>query len=340
MNPITSEPLKIGPITLDFPVVQAALSGYSDAPMRKIARMHGARFTLCEVMLDQFVINVSKGSKSRFYLNVEDEEHPIGAQLMGVEPDTFCAAAKKMVDNGFDLIDLNFACPVRKVLGRGRGGYFMSKPDQAIEIINKVRDTIPDSIPLTMKLRKGFDDSPESEDAFYTILDAGFRLGIAAVTVHGRTVRQKYLGESDWNFLKKVKKHLGPDKIILGSGDLFSAETVTAKMRESGVDGVALARGAIGNPWLFDQVHAILQGKTVPPQPTLHEQRKVIQLHYELSENFYGPDRAAPEMRKFGVYYSRLHPHHEQVRDDFVKTKNQGDWTSTLEKWYIVEKLL
>lgn len=334
MNRIISKPLNIGPITLNFPVIQAALSGYSDAPMRQIARMYGAKFTLCEVMLDQFIINVSKGNKSRFYLNVNDDEHPIGAQLMGVEPEMFCTAAKKMVEESFDLIDLNFACPVRKVLGRGRGGYFMSKPDQAIEIIRKVRETIPDSVPLTMKLRKGFDDSPESEDAFYKILDSGFDSGIAAVTVHGRTVRQKYLGKSDWNFLEQVKKHLGPDKVVLGSGDLFSAETVVTRMCETGVDGVALARGAIGNPWLFNQVRAALEGKPIPQLPGLQEQRETILLHYELSENFYGEKRAASEMRKFGVYYSRLHPEHEQVRDDFVRTKNRKDWIFVLEKWY------
>lgn len=334
MNRIISKPLKIGPIPLDFPVIQAALSGYSDAPMRQIARMFGARFTLCEVMLDQFVINVSKGNKSRFYLNVEDDEHPIGAQLMGVEPESFCTAARKMVESGFDLIDLNFACPVRKVLGRGRGGYFMSQPEKALEIIEKVRAAIPDSVPLTMKLRKGLDDSPESEDAFYRILDSGFQLGIAAVTVHGRTVRQKYLGESDWDFLRQVKKHLDPDKVILGSGDLFSAETVMTRMRETGVDGIALARGAIGNPWLFTQVHAVLSGQPIPAPPTLREQREIILLHYELSEKFYGESRAASEMRKFGVYYSRLHPEHEKVRDDFVKTKNRKNWISVLEKWY------
>ncbi|MDR1960172.1 MAG: tRNA-dihydrouridine synthase family protein [Planctomycetaceae bacterium] len=329
------ESLKIGNLTLGFPVIQAALSGYSDVSMRQIARKHGANFTLCEVMLDQFVLNVGKGKKSRLYLNAQEEEHPVGAQLMGTEPEMFVSAAKKMVETGFDLIDLNFACPVKKVLGRGRGGFFMSKPAEAVEIIDRVRSALPDSVPLTMKLRKGFDDSAESEDAFFEILEKGFRKGIAAVTLHGRTVRQKYLGESDWNFVSRVKKRIG-NRILLGSGDLFSAETVRQRMTETGVDGVALARGAIGNPWLFGQIRALLEGKPLPPPPALHEQRETIQLHYDLSEAFYGPVRAAAEMRKFGVYYSRLHPDHELVRADFVASKTRSQWQLVLEKWYHV----
>jgi len=325
--------MQIGPLILDFPVIQAALSGYSDAPMRRISRLFGAEFTLCEVMLDQFVLSVTKGNKARFYLGVDENDHPIGAQLMGCEPETFVLAARKMVDAGFDLVDLNFACPVKKVLGRARGGYFMAQPKKGVEIIDRVRCSLPDSIPLTMKLRKGFDDSVQSEDAFFEILDGGFEHGIAAVTVHGRTVKQRYTGESDWNFIARVKKHLGK-RLLIGSGDLFDMETVQKRMRESGVDGVALARGIIGNPWLFTRVKAALDGKPIPPAPTLVEQREIILRHYDLSEAFYGSHRAAAEMRKFGVYYSKLHPNHEQVRADFVKTKNRDDWVHVLKKWY------
>ena len=121
--------LHLGPVAIDFPVVQAALSGYSDWPMRVIARRLGAAYTVCEVMLDQFILNVTKGRKAKRFLRVTDEEHPCGAQLMGAVPEQFPPAALKLVAAGFDVIDLNFACPVKKVLGRCRGGFLLSDPD-------------------------------------------------------------------------------------------------------------------------------------------------------------------------------------------------------------------
>jgi nifR3 family TIM-barrel protein len=320
-------------LQLPFPVIQAALSGYSDAPMRKISRECGAEFTLCEVFLDQFVVHVSQGKKSKFYLALDETDHPTGAQLMGSEPEMFVSAAKRLVEFGFDLIDLNFACPVKKVLGRCRGGYLMTDPPTALEIVSRVREAIPSHIPLTIKLRKGFDDSPQSEDRFFEILDGAFARGIAAATVPGRTVLQRYTGLSDWDFLSRVKQHAG-SRVILGSGDLFDAKTVVLRMKETGVDGVALARGIIGNPWLFRQVRAALAGEPVPPLPTLAEQYAVILRHYDLSETLYGAHRSATDMRKFGVHYAKLHPQETAVRDAFVQAKNRDDWLAVLQTWY------
>jgi nifR3 family TIM-barrel protein len=320
-------------LQLQFPVTQAALSGYSDAPMREISRLCGAEFTLCEVFLDQFVIDVSRGNKSRFYLAVDGSDHPTGAQLMGSEPEIFVTAANRLIGFGFDLIDLNFACPVKKVLGRNRGGMLMTSPQTVLEIISRVRNSIPPNIPLTIKLRKGYDDSPQSNEQFWEILDGAFQHGIAAATVHGRTVKQRYDGASDWDFITRVKQHVG-DRTILGSGDLFSAETIVRRMRESGVDGVALARGAIGNPWLFSQTLAVLNGKPIPSPPTLAEQYEIILQHYNLSETLYGAHRSASDMRKFGVNYAKLHPEPLAVRDAFVRAKNRDDWMSVLQKWY------
>jgi len=320
-------------LRLQFPVIQAALSGYSDAPMRKISRLCGAEFTLCEVFLDKFVVDVSRGNKSRFYLAVDGSDHPTGAQLMGSEPEMFVAAANRLIAFGFDVIDLNFACPVKKVLGRNRGGSLMKSPQTVLEIVDRVRNAIPPNIPLTIKLRKGYDDSPQSEEQFWEILDGSFHRGIAAATVHGRTVKQRYDGLSDWNFIAKVKQHAG-SRTILGSGDLFSAETVLRRMKESGVDGVALARGAIGNPWLFSQTRAALNGEPIPPPPTLAEQYEMILQHYNLSETLYGAHRSASDMRKFGINYAKLHPEPLAVRDAFVQAKNHDDWMNVLKMWY------
>ena len=215
--------LRLGPLEIGFPVVQAALSGYSDWPMRVIARRLGAAYTVCEVMLDQFILNVTKGRKAKRFLRVSDEEHPCGAQLMGAVPEQFPPAALKLVDAGFDVIDLNFACPVKKVLGRCRGGFLLSDPETALSIVGRVRDALPPGMPLTVKMRRGMDDSPQSRERFFAIFDGAFRLGVCAITVHGRTVRQRYEGSNSGEFLREVKEHAGP-RTVLGSGDLFTAQ--------------------------------------------------------------------------------------------------------------------
>jgi tRNA-dihydrouridine synthase B len=330
MNPLPQ--LHLGPLAIDFPVVQAALSGYSDWPMRVIARRLGAAYTVCEVMLDQFILNVTKGRKAKRFLRVTDEEHPCGAQLMGAVPEQFPPAAMKLVAAGFDVIDLNFACPVKKVLGRCRGGYLLSDPETALAIVGRVRDALPPAIPLTVKMRRGMDDSDESRERFWTIFDGAFRLGAVAITVHGRTVRQRYEGQNSREFLREVKQHAGP-RTVLGSGDLFSAQDCLDMLRETGVDGVSVARGAIGNPWIFEQTRALAAGVTLPP-PTLHQQRDVIAEHYRLSEHIYGPARCCRVMRKFGIKYAQLHPQAKQVRDAFVAVTQPDHWRAVLDRWY------
>ena len=334
MSNLTSIPaLVIHPIQLDFPVVQAALSGYSDWPMRVIARRLGAAYTICEVMLDQFLLAVKKRKKTRHFLYLSDEEHPVGGQLMGAEPKQFGDAACRLVEAGFDVIDINFGCPVKKVVGRCRGGYHLSQPDVALEIIRRTRNAVPPHLPVTVKMRRGIDDTEKSRDDFFTILDGAFESGVAAVTVHGRTVQQRYIGPSKWGFLQEVKRHVGT-RTILGSGDLFTADDCVRMLRETGVDGVSVARGAIGNPWIFDQVRVLLSGATIPPPPSLWEQREVILEHFRLAEQLYGPDHCGVPMRKFGIKYSALHPQWKAVREQFVRVNNREQWCGVLDRWY------
>jgi nifR3 family TIM-barrel protein len=252
---------------------------------------------------------------------------------MGAEPEQFGPAAVRLVENGFDVVDINFGCPVRKVLGRCRGGFHLSQPAVALNIIRRVRDAVPSHIPVTVKMRRGIDDSAESCEKFFEIFDAAYDLGVAAITVHGRTVRQRYDGPSRWEFLRELKRHAG-SKVVLGSGDLFSAQACLNMIEYTGVDGVTVARGAIGNPWIFAQVRALAAGKPLPEPPSLHEQRDTIAEHYRLAEEVYGPERCLPDMRKFAIKYSRLHPRHQDVRADFCGVKRPGAWRSVLEMWY------
>ena len=326
--------LKIGNVFIGFPVVQAALSGYSDWAMRVIARRAGASYSLCEVMLDQFLVNLKDRKKTQHFLHNTPEEHPVAGQLMGAEPEQFALGAQKLVEAGFAVIDINFGCPVRKVLGRCRGGFHLSQPDVALEIVRRTRDIVPPHIPVSIKMRRGLDDSSESRDHFYKILDGAFDYSISAITVHGRTVQQRYQGPSRWEFLKEVKQHVGPERIILGSGDLFAAEDCLRMMQETGVDGVTVARGCIGNPWIFTQAQALFRGEPLPPPPSVFEQREVMLEHFRLAEQLYGPERAGVPMRKFGIKYSASHPEGLEVRNQFVRVKNFDEWRVVLDQWY------
>jgi nifR3 family TIM-barrel protein len=328
--------LSIGSLQLDFPVVQAALSGYSDMPMRLIARRLGAPYTICEVMLDKFIVELKPRRRNRHFLHVAEEEHPTGGQLMGADPAEFAPAARRLVEHGFDVIDINFGCPVKKVLGRCRGGYHLSQPAVALEIVRSVREAVPPRTPVTVKMRRGIDDSTESREKFFEIFDGAYALGVAAITVHGRTVQQRYVGPSRWEFLRELKVYAG-ERTVLGSGDLFNAQACLDMMRYTGVDGVTVARGAIGNPWIFNQVRALAAGKPLPDPPTLYEQRDVIREHYRLAEELYGPDRCLPDMRKFAIKYSQLHPQHEKVRADFCTVRQPGGWRDVLDKWYAAD---
>ena len=362
--------LQLGPIKLDFPVVQAALAGYSDGPMRLIARRHGAPYALHEVVLDKLIIQPGKLRKQ--ILTISPEDHPIGGQIMGAEPVRFAEAAAAMCTAGFDVIDINFGCPVKKVLGKCRGGYLLSDPPTAIEILRRVRDAVPSATPVTLKMRRGMDDSAESEANFFRIFDAAYELGLAAVTVHGRTVQQRYVGPSKWEFLKRVKRHAG-DGTVLGSGDLFTPQDIVRMMEETGVDGVTVARGCIGNPWIFEQTRRLMEShvrqtsglssdasnraRSVCEGPSDHariagpladargsdslfeppgvvEQGRVIREHFELAVEVYGEEHAARLMRKFGIKYSELHPDGLKVRAAFVGSRSAAEWRAVLDTWY------
>lgn len=328
--------LSIGNLRLASPLVQAALSGYSDRAMRLVARRHGAAYAVGEVLLDRFVAEAKQGRKAMARLGIAADEHPVGGQLMGANPDDFAPAARRLVAEGYDVIDINFGCPVKKVLGRCRGGYLLSQPETALEIVSRVRDAVPPAVPVTLKMRRGLDDSPASRDAFWMIFDGAFARGVAAVTVHGRSVVQRYDGPSDWGFLAEVKRHAGA-RTVIGSGDLFSAEACVAMLADTGVDGVSVARGAIGNPWIFAQARAILAGQPLPPPPTIHAQRQVLEEHWSLAAEVHGEDVAARTMRKFAIKYARSHPEHLAVRDAFVGVRNGTDWQAVLDRFYAAD---
>ena len=325
-------PLAIGNVPIGFPVVQAALSGYSDGPMRIVARRLGASYTLAEVMIDRFVLDLKDRNRTQRYLSVTDEEHPVGGQLMGSDPAGFGHAAKKLVSAGFDVIDINFGCPVKSAVGGCRGGYHLSQPEVALEIVSRTRDAVPPEKPVTLKMRRGIDDSIESRDRFYRILDGAFERGVAAITVHGRTVEQRYIGPSNWDFLREVKQHAG-EKTIIGSGDLFTAQACLEMLYHTGVDGVSVARGAIGNPWIFSQARRLAAGLPIQ-DPDITEQRRILELQHKLSLQSSDEHHAVSTMRMFAITFARLHPDHFEVRNAFARSRSRIEWQAVLDRWY------
>lgn len=324
--------LNLGPIQFDFPVVQAALSGYSDAPMRMIARRFGAPYALHEVVLDKSIAMSAKARK-RLLGRLWPDDHPVGGQLMGAEPGPFAEAATHLVDYGYDAVDINFACPVKKVLGRKRGGYLLSDPPTALAIMRAVRQAVPPGTPVTVKMRRGMDASAASERNFFRIFDAAFELGLDAVTLHPRTVKQRYKGPSNWDYLARVKRRAG-DRTLLGSGDLFTADAIKRMFEQTGVDGVTVARGCIGNPWIFADARAVLSEVPLSEPPSVPEQGRVICDHIALCVSWHGEYRAARLMRKFAIKYAELHPYPGKLRPAFVGAKNLDQLFATVAKWY------
>ncbi len=321
---------RIGHIAIEHPFTQAALSGYSDLPMRLIARRHGASYAVNEVVLDKSVLRNSSWRCRTLALDPED--HPVGGQLMGADPDQFGPAARILADAGYDIIDINFGCPAKKVLRRCRGGFLLSEPATATVIIKNVIDAVGKDAPVTVKMRRGIDHSQKSRRDFFTIIDRAFELGVAAVTIHGRSVEQRYVGPSDWRFVRQVKEHVG-DRVILGSGDLFTAGDCVRMLEETGVDGVTVARGSIGNPWVFDQCRALFAGRPLPHPPSIAEQRRTMAMHLKLVLDHYGPKLAGKIMFKFAMSYCKLHPEPRRTRDACLNARCVDRFRELLDRW-------
>ncbi|MDX1565192.1 MAG: tRNA-dihydrouridine synthase [Phycisphaeraceae bacterium] len=316
------------------PFYQAGLAGYSDEAMRMVARKHGCPFCVTEAMLDHFLIHGGKGLKAA---ELSDGDHPIAGQLMGSHPTEIARGARILVGLGYDVVDINLACPVKKIKKKCRGGHLLSVPDEAIDILKSVADAVGSDVPMQVKMRRAYDDSPEAEASFFKIFDAAIELGYAAVTVHGRTVEQKYNGPSRWPFLTgltdRYRSEIDRGFLIFGSGDVFSAEAIFRMIEQTGVCGASVARGCIGNPWIFREAKRRLAGEPVAP-PTLEEQRQVLLEHFQLSVACHGEKLAGRMMRKFGIKFSYHHPDPEAVKSRFIAVKTLEDWHDVLESFY------
>lgn len=321
--------LRIGPVGIDFPVVLAALAGYTDLPYRLVCRSCSAPYTATEAMLDKQVL--LEGKLRKRMVRLDPSDHPIAGQIMGNDPGTMAEAARALAGMGFDVVDLNFACPVRKVISRGRGGALMKDPERALDVVRAVIGAVPGK-PVTLKLRRAFYEADEGRDAFWAIARGGFDAGVAAVCVHGRSVEQKYRGRADWEFLAAVKREF-PDRTVIGSGDVHAPADALRMTAETGVDGVAAARGAIGNPWFFEQARDLAAGRPAR-QPGLDEQRALILRHYRLACEAYDARRGLRIIRHFSLQYARMHPRRTDLRNALVAVRTEDAWLAVLDSFY------
>ncbi|MDY7107241.1 MAG: tRNA-dihydrouridine synthase family protein [Planctomycetota bacterium] len=346
----------------DAPFFQAGLAGYSDGAMRLVARRHGCPYCVTEALLDQTLISGGKGrtredpdllasrggaggprnrpeaagcedaETTRALPGAGLHDHPIAGQIIGSDPGQMAEAASILLTMNYDVVDVNLACPVRKIRRRNRGGHLLAAPDEAIAILEAVRRAVPEDVPLTVKMRRAYDDSPRQAEHFHRIFDAAYDLGYAWATVHCRTVVQKYEGPSRWEFLVDlVKRH--PDRLILGSGDIWTARDIFAMLEVTGVSAVAVARGCIGNPWIFRQARQLMSGR--PPEgPTLAEQRRALLDHFDLSMRLWGERAASRMMRKFGIRFAMHHPDGEAVKAAFITCRTAAEWRGVIERHY------
>ena len=321
--------LKIGNIKLDVPVIQASLSGYSDRAMRVLAREFGCELTFSGVILDSSASYEPLFEKPNYILR--DDEHPIGAQLLGTDPQKMAKAAENLQRIGYDLIDLNFACPAPKVVRKARGGAMLNEPEKIIEIFKCIKDTI--KCPVVMKLRKGVDDSEESIQKFWQICNEAVEYGVDGLIVHGRSVEQRFKGTADWDIIKQLKQKF-PKITIIGSGDLFEPADIVNKLRSSGADGVAIARGAIGRPWIFRQIRDVLDGKQQIFQPDIQEQGQIILEHFEMLKELYDIKKCIWYFRKFLIKYSRSHTNIRKVGKELIAAQNEDQLKHAIKKWY------
>ncbi len=289
-------PLKIGPIELDAPVILAPMSGVTDQPFRQLVRRFGAGLVVSEMIASEAMIRQIRDSR-KLSTNCA-EEAPMAVQLAGADPAVFAEAARLCEDRGAALIDINFGCPVKKVVSKQCGSALMRDEHLAGRIIEATVKAV--SLPVTVKMRLGWDHANKNAPALARIAeDAGAQM----ITVHGRTRCQRFKGEADWQAIAPVKTAVSIP--VIANGDIDSIATARACLDQSGADGVMIGRGAYGRPWLPAQVGAALTDKPVPEDPSLSRQRDVVLTHYDTLLTHYGTRIGVPIARKHLGWYGK-----------------------------------
>jgi nifR3 family TIM-barrel protein len=288
--------LRLKTLTLRSRIIQSPMAGCTDLAFRLLAREHGMEFAFLEMISAQALVH--NNATTRRLLTSTEEDRPLGAQIVGCEPEVMGQAAAIVEDMGFDLIDINLGCPVPKVTGPGGGSALLREPETARRIFESVMENVK-RIPVTVKMRKGYAD-PSGNEAV-SIARIAEDCGLSAVTVHGRTREQGYAGGADWEAIGRVKQAVHVP--VFGNGDVHSGADARRMMEASGADGVMVGRGALGNPWIYKSIEALLEGSLPPPEPTMEEKKQAALRHLELEVQSEGEGTGVLKARRILCWY-------------------------------------
>lgn len=321
-------PIHIGPVLVDPPILQAPMAGFTNFAFRQIVREYGGVGLQATEMVNARGfewLGQHKAEHPDRLWGVRDEERPLAVQIWDNQPDVMARVGKRLVDEfRVSIVDINFGCPVKQVTEKAHSGsYLLSVPDRMGEIIEcVVKACAP--VPVTAKIRLGC--SPDRINAI-DIAQVVEGSGAKALTVHGRTAQQMFRGEADWDRISQIRPWLKSIPLI-GNGDLDSPQKVVEAFQRYDIDAVMIARACLGRPWLFSQAAAALEGRPIPPDPTLAEQRTCMLRHYELIVGRFGEEKGTQLMRKyaccyaqgrFGARHFRSHVAHVATRDEFLQ---------------------
>lgn len=299
--------LKIGNMTLENNVILAPMAGVTDLPYRVLCREQGCGLVCMEMVSAKAILYKNKNTKE--LLKVDDRERPVSLQLFGSDPKILSEIAAGLEDGPYDIFDINMGCPVPKIVKNGEGSALMKNPALVEQILSAMVKAVKK--PVTVKIRKGFDDASVNAVEIAKIAES---CGVSAVAVHGRTREQYYSGKADWAVIRQVKEAV---KIpVIGNGDVFSPEDAKRMVDETGCDGIMVARGAKGNPWIFREITEYLDTGVIPDRPSVEEVKEMILRHGRMMIEFKGEMAGMREMRKHVAWYTAGYPNSASLRND------------------------